>query len=194
VKQIGITQMIKSKKVKLAIFFFLFFPFRLSFSMNSDIDKFSENAFFTFITKNYEEIFSMFYMPSDYNKTDRENDREAIVNGLKYIMGQLGEIKSFYRVTKINEMFYKFAIYPGPFEEIQNKKGFLNVFKVEFTKFGSGYIGFESLEINSKLYLKKVIFLLPQQNSESIGIIQRVVKYMLDMSDKQSKREKKGEE
>jgi len=97
-------------------------------------------------------------------------------------------------VNKIDEMFYKFAIYPGPFEEIQNKKGFLSVFKVEFEKFGSGYIGFEILKVNSKIYLKKVIFLLPQQNSESLGIIQRVVKYMLDMSYKQSKREKKGKD
>lgn len=169
--------------------------FKYSFSLSSnDINKFSEKAFFTLITGNYEKLFSMFYIPSDYDKTDRENDREAVIRGIKYVMGQLGEIKSFYRVTKIDEMFYKFAIYPGPFEEIQNKKGFLNVFKVEFAKFGSGYIGFESLGINSKLYLKKVIFLLPQQNSESIGIIQRVVKYMLDMSDKQSKREKKGKD
>ncbi len=169
--------------------------FKYSFSLNSnDINKFSEKAFFTFITGSYEKIFSMFYIPSDYDKTNRENDREAIVNGLKYIMGQLGEIKSFYRVTKIDEMFYKFAIYPGPFEEIQNKKGFLNVFKVEFEKFGSGYIGFESLRINSKLYLKKVIFLLPQKNSKSIRIIQRVVKYMLNMSNKQSKREKEGKD
>jgi len=184
--------MVKSKKAKLAVFFFLFFLFRLSFSVNSNtINKFSEKAFFTLIIRNYEKLFSMFYIPSNYDKTDRENDREAIVNGLKYIIEQIGEIKSFYKVNEINEKFYKFSLYPGLFEEIQNKEGVLSVFKVEFTEFVSAYIGFEILKVNSKFYLKKVIFLLPQQNSESIGIIQRVVKYMLDMSDKQAKREKK---
>ncbi|MCM8832388.1 MAG: hypothetical protein NC816_00465 [Candidatus Omnitrophica bacterium] len=60
-----------------------------------EIDSFSKELIFEIVGGEYEQIFKNFYIPENYQETNLKNDKEAILEGLEFIINQLGEIKNF---------------------------------------------------------------------------------------------------
>ncbi len=79
-----------------------------------EIDSFSKKLIFEIVGGEYEQIFKNFYIPENYQETNLKNDKEAILEGLEFIINQLGEIKNFKKIDKIEGKFYNLSLKPGP--------------------------------------------------------------------------------
>lgn len=173
------------------IWLVLYLLFLWGFSYGKNWHDFGEKAIFTFITNDYEKLFSMFYIPPGYEKNkkeDFENDREAIVEWGKFIAKKFGNIKSFSEVNKIDQRFFKFAINPGPFKELKYKTGKFVIYNVQFSNYGNGYIAFEIINIGDNLYLKSVVLILPENNPKTNEFYEELFKFMINLAKKQEGR------
>lgn len=138
--------------------------------------------------KDYNGIFEDFYIPPDYTEKNIRDDREAITEGIKFIIEkQVGEIKRFISINKIEEKFITISYSTGPSEEIKKLKKVPVIFKVEFSKFGSGYIVMKITKEKDKFKITDLIFCLPSSNPKSAPVVQNWLYFMMRIAEKQGK-------
>lgn len=176
---------------KKLLFLFISICSLFLFSEDKKLEEISLNIIFNLIGNRYEEIFKNFYIPANYEEKNLKNDEEAITKGLEFIIEKLGQIKNFSPINTMREEVISFYLSPGPFEELNLLKNFFTLYKINFERFGIGYILLEFVEIDKKYFLKKITFSFPSQNEKSISISKEIQKFFIDLIYKQSEREKK---
>ncbi|MCM8785814.1 MAG: hypothetical protein NC827_00545 [Candidatus Omnitrophica bacterium] len=172
------------------IIFLTVFLFIKNLVSVNEINNFSQKLIFEIAGGEYEQIFKSFYIPENYGEKNLRNDREAILKGLEFIINQLGEIKYFKKIDKIEEKSRDISLKLGPFEEIENLKSLFTTYRIDFKNFGNAYIFFEIIEKENKIFLKKIGFMLPEQNKKTPQILQSVLNFFSNLASQQSKREK----
>ena len=167
----------------------LFLLFLSSFAFSSpDIIQFSITFMGKLAIKDYEGVFEDFYIPSDYTEKNIKDDREAITEGIKFMIEkQVGEIKKFSIINKIEEKFITFSYSTGPSEEIEKLKKIPVIFEVEFSKFGHGYIIMKVGKKKEKFKITELIFCFPSSNQKSVSIVQNCFSFMMRIAEKQRK-------
>ena len=160
-----------------------------SFAFSSpDIIQFSVTFMGKLGVKDYEGVFEDFYIPSDYTEKNIKEDKEAITEMIKFIIEkQVGEIKRFSIINKIEEKFITFSCATGPSEEIEKLKKTPVIFEVEFSEFGRGYIIMEIGKKKEKFKVTKLIFCLPSSNPKSVSVVQNCFSLMMKIAQKQGK-------
>ncbi|HOK55910.1 MAG TPA: hypothetical protein PKV21_04630 [bacterium] len=173
------------------LFFLILTGFLSSvFSQNKKLEEASLNILFNFTAEKYEEVFNSFYLPENYDEKNFKNDKEAITKGLEFIIEKLGDIRNFSKVNSTEKEIIALSLKTGPFEEIENLKSYLSIYKVNFEKFGNAYISFEFIEKKEEYFLKKIEFLFPIQNNKSLSINKEIQQFFIDLALKQKKTDK----
>ena len=176
-----------------AIVFFLFIqPFfvkqLLAQLADPKLEAFSAQALDKIKNADFDSLFNDFYIPKENTAKDTDNDKEAIVSGLKeLILNQLGTFEDFSSISSIAEKVYTLNMITGS-PQTTGKIPSTNLFyKVTFAKFGNGYIAIGVYSGREKLLIKDITIELPISNPKSEEIVKTFEMFMMNIAAEQQK-------
>ncbi|MFA5338823.1 MAG: fibronectin type III domain-containing protein [Candidatus Omnitrophota bacterium] len=152
------------------------------------LEAFSAQAMNKIKNADFNNLFNDLYIPKENTAKDTENDKEAIVSGLReLIQNKLGMPKDFSNINSVAENALTISMATGS-PQTTGKIPSTNLFyKVTFPKFGHGYIAIGVYSGSDKLYIKDITIELPISNPKSGEIVKTFEIFMMDIAAKQQK-------
>jgi hypothetical protein len=158
-------------------------------SKELSLEKFANVAMSRIQADNFENLFKDFYLPPEYSDIDRENDREAIIAGLRELFGrQLGPLNSFSKIESLDQETVNLLLATGT-KQTRSLPSVDLIYKADFRGFGEGYVIIGIHERNNTLLLKYIAVGLPLSNPKSMKIGREFANFMIDIATEQQKRE-----
>jgi len=146
-----------------------------------DVATFGSQALSKLKDIDYEGFFNGLYLPASYKNEQILQDKEAITQGLKYILEEkLGVIVSFERVNRFQKDVVAITLWAGdptgasPFEDFD----FL-FYQVQFAFIGQGYIVLKMPQDYETNIIKDITFALPGKNLINDQLYQDIMSYLM---------------
>jgi len=151
-------------------------------SVKFDLDEFGNQIMDKLVNSEYCSIFSDYYIPANYTDQEIENDRKAIIGGLKEILeNQLGQISAYSKIDKIPEDIFVFYIASGTRQTAKTSRSMELSYKTTFLRYGAGYVTIGICKEFNKSKINYISFGLPKSNAQSKVIIENVYRYFKKM-------------
>lgn len=121
--------------------------------------------------QNYKDVANLFYFPEEFNP---ETEKDAMLKALLIIFDELGPVQSYTKAT--NSLYLHVSLMTASLAYWQQYPPFSQqVYEVQYSNKGLGYISFHYSRIQEKIVINKVLFGLPVNKTNTQPTIKHIL-------------------